>query len=323
MTPIIHMQFGSHVYGTNLPTSDLDYKVVAFPSARDIVLQRAKHVIVQSTKKPGQLKNTADDIDVETFALHQYLKLLCDGQTVAIDMLFTPKSFYLNDPHPVWTYIQDNKHQFLHSGLAAFVGYVRQQANKYGIRGSRIATLRSLISLLNQYQPKDKMGSHWQAIEDFCATNDHAEVTPEPTTLKNGQTHYMLTVCDKSVQQNLRVENALAIFQKALDGYGERALQAERNQGVDWKALLHAVRVGSQAKELLTTGHITFPRPEAELLLEIRQGHIDYKVVASIIEKQLEEVCELQKTSVLRVEPNRDLADKIVFDTYRELIINS
>ena len=30
---IVKMQFGSHVYGTDLPTSDLDYKAVYLPTA--------------------------------------------------------------------------------------------------------------------------------------------------------------------------------------------------------------------------------------------------------------------------------------------------
>jgi hypothetical protein len=38
---------------------------------------------------------------------------------------------------------------------------------------------------------------------------------------------------------------------------------AETQEGVDWKALSHAVRVGTQALELLKTGHVTFPLPNA------------------------------------------------------------
>ena len=37
---LVRMQFGSHVYGTNTPASDLDFKAVHLPPARDILLPR-------------------------------------------------------------------------------------------------------------------------------------------------------------------------------------------------------------------------------------------------------------------------------------------
>lgn len=36
MTTIVRVKFGSHLYGTNTPTSDLDFKSVHIPPARDI-----------------------------------------------------------------------------------------------------------------------------------------------------------------------------------------------------------------------------------------------------------------------------------------------
>jgi predicted nucleotidyltransferase len=37
---IVRMKFGSHLYGTEPPRSDLDFKSLFVPSARDILLQR-------------------------------------------------------------------------------------------------------------------------------------------------------------------------------------------------------------------------------------------------------------------------------------------
>ena len=39
MQNIVRIQFGSHLYGTNTPLSDLDYKSVHIPSCSDIVMQ--------------------------------------------------------------------------------------------------------------------------------------------------------------------------------------------------------------------------------------------------------------------------------------------
>lgn len=38
MNKILEMKFGSHLYGTNTPNSDLDYKAIYLPTAREIIL---------------------------------------------------------------------------------------------------------------------------------------------------------------------------------------------------------------------------------------------------------------------------------------------
>ncbi len=42
MKTLVRMQFGSHVYGTNVPTSDHDFKAIHLPEGRDILLQRRR-----------------------------------------------------------------------------------------------------------------------------------------------------------------------------------------------------------------------------------------------------------------------------------------
>lgn len=110
------------------------------------------------------------------------------------------------------------------------------------------------------------------------------------------------------------------ILQKIFEEYGHRALQAERNENIDWKALMHAVRVAAEAKELLLTGNVTFPRPERELLLSIRKGERKYAEVATLIEQGLEELNEASAKSILRMEPNRQLVEEIVWFEYASLI---
>jgi hypothetical protein len=321
---IVKMQFGSHVYGTNIPSSDLDYKAVVLPSPRDIILQRAKQTVVENTKINSSARNTADDIDFETFSLQQYLKLLCEGQTIAFDMLFTPDKFYLQEPDPIWRVIQANKDQFLSKRIQAFVGYCRQQANKYGIRGSRIAAFRAAAELIdrlgNQYGRASKLSKGWIEIEAFVMQHEYCDIVEEKVVTKDNQHSYLLTVCGKSVQQNLSFEKAYEVFQRSVQAYGERALQAEQNEGVDWKALMHAVRVGDEAIEFREKGFITFPRENANLLLQIRQGKLHYKAVAEIIENQLLQLESMEVNTSIRDEPNTLFADDLVFDVYSSLI---
>lgn len=113
---VVKMQFGSHVYGTKLPTSDLDFKAVHIPPADDILLGRALETINVQTKPAGVMKNGPEDVDFESFALKKYMRLLLDGQTVALSMLFTPER-WLIESSPLWDEIREMKEHWLHSGV--------------------------------------------------------------------------------------------------------------------------------------------------------------------------------------------------------------
>jgi predicted nucleotidyltransferase len=54
MELLVEMRYGSHLYGTDTPQSDIDLKSVYLPEARDILLQRVhRHHAAQAagTKK--------------------------------------------------------------------------------------------------------------------------------------------------------------------------------------------------------------------------------------------------------------------------------
>jgi hypothetical protein len=328
---LVEMQFGSFVYGTGIPTSDTDIKAVYMPDASDILLQRIRGTIVQNTKINPTDKNTSTDIDIETFALHQYLRLLMEGQTVALDMLFTPHSFHLKRAHPAWQDIWANRERFLHKGVSAFVGYTKQQAAKYGIKGSRVAATRKTLEFLKSLPDQGKKLGHYKAeILEWIQTVDSFDLSLGGHLIKVSQLpnrvgamEDYLDVCNRKVPFHASTKFAVEQMQDLFDRYGERARAAESNQGVDWKALMHAVRVAHEARELLITANITFPRPEASLLLQIRKGELPYKQVAEIIENGLVSLAESQKASRLREAPDRDFADNLVLSWYGEHVASS
>ncbi len=132
----------------------------------------------------------------------------------------------------------------------------------------------------------------------------------------------MWEVCDRKMPYTASIKNAYDIMQRVVDEYGKRALMAETQQGVDWKALSHAVRVGHQAIELLSTGLVTFPLPNAAHVLAIKQGKLLYQEVAAEIEDLLVKVEEAAAISVLPEEPDMGWIDDFVADAYREEVLN-
>ena len=314
------MQFGSHVYGTNTPSSDTDYKSLFIPDARDIIIQKAAKHIQNNTKLDPNARNTKDDIDDEQFSVSEYLRLLCEGQTMALDMLFTPESFYLDHyknysmcgDNP-WYIIKANKDKFLHKGVSAFIGYTKTQAAKYGVKGFRIAALKETIDFLDICE-YSKLAEKKDLIEEFVKKQDNEFIKITDIKGPNGSLEPHLEVCNRKVPFHANFKYAKEIFQRIYNNYGARAMLAEKNEGIDWKALMHAVRVAREAEELLLTGNITFPRPEKDLLLKIRKGEMAYKEVEQIIEEGLNNIDIWQAKSILPEKPDYKFVEQLVHE---------
>lgn len=313
---IAHMKFGSHVYGTNTPESDHDFKTIFIPDARDILLQTATKVSRSHSTGDPLGKNAADDVDVEEFSLHGYMKLLCEGQTVAVDMLFVPPQL-IEQTSATWDFIRDSRKAFISRSIQPFVGYCRAQANKYGIKGSRMAAAKAAASELSQMKPKDfKLGDAPATIAYLVAEHPgHIEVV-DIAHPRTGQVVQHLSVCGKKAPFTLQCWKAQEMYESLWQRYGDRARQAMNNEGIDWKALMHARRIQDQAIELLKTGEVEFPRPNAEALLQIRLGKRPYAEVASEIEQGMSNLEAAMEKSTLKDIPNRRAADAIVIEAY-------
>lgn len=318
MNKIIQIKFGSHLYGTTTPKSDLDYKAIYLPTARDIVLGRVKQTDNKSRKKDAFEKNNKDDVDMEIVSLGRFVELLLEGQTMALDMLFAGPDYwthYTPQGAGLMYQLMGNREQFLNKNVNAFVGYARQQAAKYGVKGFRVAAMRDILEYLQEHHAKMKLGEIIN--KSSIPKNDFTAIVE--CKGKNGPELH-LEVCNRKVPFNATVQYAQQVYQRIFDQYGKRALLAEKNEGVDWKALSHAVRVNCEAQELLLTGKITFPRPERELLLKIKTEQMPYQEIAALIEKGLEDLNAAQAKSTLRDTPNYEWADNFVYDVYSDIV---
>lgn len=323
MNLILETHFGSHLYGTDTPASDFDWKAIRIPSAKEILLQRIKLTITDNTKVDTTIKNAVGDVDRETWALHQFFKLVGEGQTVAMDVLFSPPVAWVGEPHPLWLKITDNRHRLVSSKSASFLGYCRQQANKYGIKGSRmkaaeLAAERLETLLIMKYN--GRLGEFDLWLMENLSGVEHIEFVDIPTP--NGGVVRHLSVCGRKAPYTSSLKTASEIFTKLYTQYGVRARAAKANEGVDWKALSHAVRVGTQAVELLTSGHVTFPRPEAAHLVAIKTGQLTYEEVANEIEDLLTMVEEAALSSTLPSEPDHQFMEDLTLEAYHDIVVS-
>ena len=287
---IVLMKFGSHLYGTNSEMSDQDFKGIFLPSREDAFLGNIPKSHNNAKKKAENQKNTAEDIDIESYSLQYFIKLACEGQTVAIDMLHAPDNMILETSN-IWTKIVKNRDKFYTKNLKAFVSYSRKQAARYGIKGSRLNSAKKFVSFLAGHPYKDQLSTIWGLL----STGDHCY---HIGMNKNGIEQYQ--ICGKIFQSTAGIGYVCEIMKRFIEVYGKRAREAAMNKNIDFKAISHALRAAYQVRELLTTNTIVFPLKQAEFLKKIKLGELDYMTeVAPKLEALMAEVEMLSHNSTL------------------------
>lgn len=81
--------------------------------------------------------------------------------------------------------------------------------------------------------------------------------------------------------------------------------------GYDTKYAMHALRLGVQGVELLTTGRITLPvrEPELSYLRQVRRGEVDLAEVVARVDEAESRLIALRDSSTLPDEPDRAWVD--------------
>ena len=324
---IVFMRFGSQLYGTNTADSDTDYKGIFMPKWEDILLNRIpKAASYHSKPSSKDAKNTSEDIDIEIYSLHYFIDLACKGETVALDMLNAP-AFWPDVATPVWRNLQRKRKDFYTTNLKSFIGYARKQAAKYGIKGSRLNAAKMVCHFLDQKIQKK--------YRDDIALVQHADAgtelkeNPEPRLrdvweeLPEGEHIHKIPAMD--VHQNLRIYQVVGkkfqetakllyvhkVLKMYYDEYGHRAKLAAENEGIDWKAVSHALRAAMQVCEIFLHGKINYPLRAAPYLLEIKQGKRDYlNEVAPLLEAYIEQANKLAALSDYPEKVDRRIWDR-------------
>jgi len=103
------------------------------------------------------VRNKAGDVDHEYKELRRFLNDDIVGQTYALDMLYTPKEFWITSS-PIWESVIKKRSRFLSKSMSAFLGYIRQQTGKYAMKGTRMAAVISTVEFLQNIHPSTILG---------------------------------------------------------------------------------------------------------------------------------------------------------------------
>lgn len=326
MRILVKTYAGSYLFGTNTPESDTDYKGVYLPSAEKILLGSYSETI-QKTTGASDSKNTSEDEDVELYSLTKFFKMLQNGDTAAIELLFTPENMIVQSS-PEWEDIVKVRDQLISKKIKGIIGYSRHQANMYGIKGIRLDDLNCTVERLKFIEKRylsgdgSKLKHAWKTIEEELEGLQHVEfmeLTPNRAATENVPA---VSILGKKFDWHCSFTYVLQNLKTLQKGYGRRAREAKSKGGVDYKALSHALRVSIQGSELLETGKITLPLKEQDLKLvrDVKLGNIESIEVSELIEKQLDHLEKLYIKSELRDKLDESFINSIIVKLHKGVI---
>ena len=323
MTVLMGTVFGSHLFGTDTESSDRDYKRVILPTDREILLMRFKPITTQNTNDSKQ-RNSSKDVDVELIMLHRYLELLVEGQTNAIDLMFAPDGFHTHPAHPLWRELQANRHRLLTRRAEAFVGYCEQQAAKYSVKADRLETAEAFLEMLSHHHARlpaqTKLSQIAVEVEDLVARLPFASILDIPA--QNGSVRH-LEVCNRKCPYTASLKFAVETVTGVVREYGQRARNLKTSEGLDFKALSHAVRVAGEAYELMTTHFVTLPRPNADYLRQVKMGLRPFEEITEVIDEGLLKAKSAAAETTLPSEPDRAFIEDFIMEAHRAVIADS
>ena len=282
MTELFKVTYGSHLYGTNTPTSDLDEKVVYLPALEDVLLGRKLRTYKTRVDAAGNpVSDTAQmpdgGVEVEYVPFQTFCRDFLNGQTYALECAFAAMA----EPGcPEWLY--ELEAGFLTCNVNSMAGFAMKQTFDYVHRGVRLEKARQLLTALDillhnrpLYSETDLPKGKELRLDTVLfgekvlhMLRDRAELELG-TTVNNNRTMETLKLNGRDYLETTTVEHLRTAVQKLVDSYGHRT-QAAAEAEVDRKSLMHAVRVYQQALELLTSGKMVFPRPNAIELLHVK-----------------------------------------------------
>ncbi len=336
---------GSHLYGTNRPGSDRDYRGVCIPRDPSFYVGFGLNAFEQ--KDAGW----PEDEDKVVYDFRKALRLMADGNPNMIDLLYGPEDSHLVCL-PAWDRVLAHRDKFLSKKMRhTYGGYAFAQLKRIKRHHEWLKDPPQAPPTREEFGlPErklvgaDQLGAfEWQLarlIEDSKEGMRLSESTKEELQGVSAIAAIQAGIPDDAMGAVQLVTGASDAWMDAVakekkfreaskrwKAYQEwksrrnvdrAAMEAEH--GYDTKHAMHLVRLMRMGHEILTTGVVQVFRPDREELLEIRDGAWSYDELVDYADAMDRALGEAVQTSALPKTADRVFIDRLCSEIVSEYV---
>lgn len=338
---LCRMYGGSHAYGTNIETSDVDFRGLFFAPPECIRTPFFNLTEVSDTSEE----------DTKYYELTQFMKLFTLANPNILELAFIDRSKVVLTSDP-YEHIRANAHRLLSKKVAfTFSGYALAQLKRVKGHNKWIANPQPVnpprqidyVTLIQNFTP-DKLfkldleqyrngwilfpyGNDLYGMYDgeeavgYTSFNGDFSLNPHkndtgPITSENGEYRKSPKFIIKfNKDQYKQAHETWKNYWNWKNNRNETRAALEEQFGFDTKHGMHLVRLLTMAEEILSTGEVKVLRPDADLLLSIRRGEIPYDELVKFAESKDKHIREvLYKSSQLPTAPDLEYAARLLME---------
>ena len=275
---VLKIKGGSHLYGLATENSDLDYIGVFLNTPEELYGLKTCEVIEENTvSKQDNGKNDKDAIDCKYYSLAKFCSLALGCNPTILEILFV-NSENIVFCDTIGEHLLDNRHLFLSKkAYHSFLGYAISQKKKSFVKAENLKKLTEAYNVLNTIEHnklcktmlyESKIDEHPDIVcSNIVNTDDY------PNYITIGDLRFSN---QKLIDVKRKIENRLNKASHRADGMLDK--------GVDYKFMSHTVRLLYEGIQLLTTGSISFPLEQKDIIMDIKLGKVKNTDIITLIE---------------------------------------
>lgn len=332
---VLLVRHGSHAYGTNVESSDEDFKGIAIPT-KDYFLGSLNRFEQAELKDP----------DTVIYDIRKFFTLAADCNPNIIEVLHTdPSDHFIVDP--IGEIILEHKNNFLSKKIKhTFLGYSVSQLKRIKTHKKWIMnpvaappTRKELGLPEATLIPQDQLMAVQAEVQkeldrfqfDFLDNLDEPSKIGIKSVVSEMLAELKITSDEHWMAAARKIglsDNFIAVMHKERDYTNKKRewdqymnWKATRNParaaleekfGYDTKHAYHLVRLIRMCRETLTTGKVTVKRPDREELLSIRNGAWTYDQLIEFADNETLELDKIYNTSnILPKIPDKKKLDQL------------
>lgn len=285
---------GSHAYGTNIETSDIDVRGVCIPPKEYFFL--ASHNFEHAQQ--------IEPVDLVVFGIHKWMTAAAKCNPNFLELVFTDPKHWITHKELGFK-LYDNRFLFL-SQLAkqTFSGYAISQLK-------RIKTHRAW--LLNPPKKAPERADYGlEGVKKMSASEMGAfdALERREVDFEISQGAQALLLAEKQYQAAVTQYKQYKTWEKSRNA---TRFELEAKFGYDTKHAMHLVRLLRMAEEIITEGQLRVHREDAKELLEIREGSWKYDDLMKWAEEKAEFIKKTE-APLLPAKPDQEKLDTLCME---------